>query len=101
MRRHFMGRNGFNPTQNQAEFGTPRHSTDDVVYHRGAAYLCGIPTILPGPFHFLGNFGDMNGIKVASSVIPLVDPNEGFKGQVPLSQAPVYPRGNPWEMGGW
>jgi hypothetical protein len=90
--------NGYNPTYNQSEFFAPINSvTGDVYRASGVALSRGFQTFLPGPFHFEDAFGQVGvaGYMPAPVfMIPL-----GFRGDVPIKEAPKFTQPSPWRRG--
>lgn len=90
--------NGYLPTYNQSEFFAPITSEESDVYYRsGIALSRGFQTYLPGPFHFEDAWGRCG--TAGYMPAPIYGITLGFRGDVPLKEAPKYTLPSPWRRG--
>jgi hypothetical protein len=86
---------GFNPSQNQAEAGTPRWTLLGTLYKGSGVRLArGAQTYLIGPYHYEDQYGEVRGRPYYPP--PVVQFNVAFGGDVPLNQASTYDVPSPW-----
>lgn len=90
--------NGYMPTQNQSEYYSPITSACGDVYKRmGVALSRGFQTYLPGPFHFEDAWGACG--TAGYMPAPIYGISLGFKGDVPMREAPKFTMPSPWRRG--
>lgn len=90
--------NGYNPTRNQSEYGSPINSHCGNIFRAsGVALSRGFQTYLPGPFHFEDAWGQVGNAGYMPA--PIFHLGLGFRGDVPLREAPKFTLPSPWRRG--
>lgn len=92
--------NGYSPNNNQSEYFCPITSSYGDVFKSGAVALArGFQTYLPGPFHFEDAFGQVGFAGYMPA--PVYQLSLGFRGDVPLNQAPKFTPPSAWRRGAY
>jgi len=90
--------NGYSPNQNQSEFYAPITSVyGDRFMANGVRLSRGFQTYLPGPFHFEDAWGQVG--TAGYMPAPIYNINLGFRGDVPVKEAPKFTQPAPWRRG--
>lgn len=90
--------NGYNPSLNQSEMLCPITSEyGRMIGRMGVALSRGFQTYLPGPFHFEDAWGSCG--TAGYMPAPVYSISLGFKGDVPLREAPKFTMPSPWRRG--
>ncbi len=90
--------NGFVPNSNQSEYFAPITSVYGDKFFRNGVRLCrGFQTYLPGPFHFEDAWGQVG--TAGYMPAPVYQIGLGFRGDVPVKEAPKFTQPSPWRRG--